>query len=459
MGYGTVIGLSLALFLLAFGAISTKTSLVALNSPSDIVYQANPPRLFVSTSSSGLPSGTSDVCNVGTFKLHCYTPQMMQSAYNFTGAYGLVGGQNNAGAGITIVIVDAFGSPTISHDLQVFDSTFGLPAATLNIICPQGCPMFNPKSSNEVGWSFETTLDVEYSHAMAPAATIDLVVASTNFGNAINNAEAYALNHSLGQIWSQSFGAPECVFRGDNSQFVQSQKIYSAASSSGVTLIASAGDSGAQEGCPSPSALYPSSDPLNLAVGGTHLNISPNGNYESETAWNDEEDNYLLNQGISFPFATGGAPSVFFALPSYQSGISLIPYTCTGNTSSSCSAGQQFTPTTRTTSDVSYDADLDGGVLAYWSAIPSQAGFYIFGGTSAGSPQWAAAIAIADQLHGTSLGDIHALLYSLAGTKAFHDVTSGSNSLEPGTGFLATEGYDAPTGLGSPNVGILVAAL
>lgn len=444
------------LLLLAFGAVAVHPYASTSNS---IVYQANPPRQFVASSPAGLPSAQSDVCNVGTFNLHCYTPQMIQQAYDFTGAYKLVGGEANAGAGITIVIVDAYGSPTIAHDLQVFDSTFGLPSAKLNIICPQGCPTFNPASANEVGWSFETTLDVEYSHAMAPAATIDLVVASTNFGNAINNAEQYALDNSLGQIWSQSFGAPECAFSGDNSQFQQSQQIYTAASSVGVTLIASAGDSGAQEGCPSPSALYPSSSPLNLAVGGTHLNISPSGSYKSENAWNDEDDTYLLNQGVSFPYATGGAPSVFFSLPSYQRGISLVPYSCSGSTPSTCSAGKSFTPGTRTTSDVSYDADLDGGVLAYWSAIPSQAGFYIFGGTSAGSPQWAAVIAIADEFHGTSLGDVHSLLYSLAGTTAFHDVRQGSNALEPGVGFLATAGYDAPTGLGSPNVGILVQAL
>lgn len=448
----------LLLLLLVFGAASYSYG-TSSSSTTNIVFNANPPREFVATSSSGLPSAQSDVCNVGSFDLHCYTPQMIQKAYDFTGAYKLIGGEANAGAGVTIVIVDAYGSPTIAHDLQVFDSTFGLPSAKLNIICPQGCPTFNPTSGNEIGWSFETTLDVEYSHAMAPGATIDLVVASTNFGNAINNAEQYALDNSLGQIWSQSFGASECFFSGDNSQFVQSQQIYQAAAAQGITLIASSGDSGAQEGCPSPSALYPSSSPLNLAVGGTHLNISPNGNYQSETAWNDEEDTYLLNQGVSFPYATGGAPSIFFSLPSYQSGISLIPYTCSGSTISTCSTGATVSPKTRTTSDVSYDADIDGGVLAYWSAVPSQAGFYIFGGTSAGSPQWSAVIAIADQLHKTSFGDVHNLLYSLEGTSAFHDVTSGSNTLEPGSGYLATVGYDAPTGLGSPDVGVLVQAL
>jgi subtilase family serine protease len=448
--------LAIVTFLMVGGFLLPVGATTSSFSNSNIVYNANVPRQFFSASGASLEGGTSDVCNVGTFNLHCYTPKMIQNAYNFNGAYKLVGGYANAGRGETIVIVDAFGSPTIAKDLQIFDNTFGIPSGTLNVICPQGCPTFNPLSSNEVGWSFETTLDVEYSHAMAPAATIDLVVASSNFGDAINNAEQYALDNRLGQVWSQSFGASECLFSGDNSQFVQSQSIYQKAVANGITLIASSGDSGAQEGCSSPTAIYPSSSPQNLAVGGTHLNISPSGGYQSETAWNDEEDAYLLNQGVTFPYATGGAPSLFFSLPRYQDGITLAPFNCSGNTPSTCSSGQPFSPTTRTTSDVSYDADIDGGVLAYYGAIPSAAGFYIFGGTSAGSPQWAAIIAIADQLHGISLGFVNPALYSLAGTNSFHDVTVGSNTLKPGQGFLATRGYDAPTGLGSPNVAILV---
>src|SRR5579875_1003716 len=121
-----------------------------------------------------------------------------------------------------------------------------------------------------------------------------------------------------------------------------------------------------------------------------------------------------------------------------------------------CSSSVSFSPSTRITSDVSYDAGVDGGVLAYWGAIPADAGFYIFGGTSAGSPQWAAVIAIADQLHHTSFGLVAPYLYALVGTNSFHDITVGSNSNEPGTGFLSTTGYDPPTGLGSPDVGVLV---
>ncbi|MCL5788595.1 MAG: S53 family peptidase [Candidatus Marsarchaeota archaeon] len=452
-----------AVSLAALLFLSLGSAGVSAAGSSNLVYLANPPRVFYSAS-QGSSSGN-NICSAGsgggsTFKLHCYTPQVLQAAYNFTGAYKLVGGEANAGSGETIVIIDAYGSPTIRHDVAVFDTKFNLPPINLNIYCPQGCPSFNPESSNEVGWSFETTLDVEYSHAMAPGATIDLVIASTNFGNAINNAEQFALKNRLGEIWSMSFGAPECAFKGDNSQFLQSQLILEAATAEGVTPIASAGDSGAQEGCPSPSALYPSSNPLVLAVGGTHLNVGNGGAYVNESAWNDEEDQFLLSQGVTFPYATGGAPSVFFAAPTYQEGVTITPYNCASETASSCVAGQPYSPSTRVTSDVSYDADLDGGVLLYWSAIPSQAGYYIVGGTSAGSPQWSAVLAIAYQYAGAAApGSINPYLYKLAGTPAFHDVSQGSNTLMPGEGFLSTLGYDPPTGLGSPNVGILVTRL
>ncbi len=400
-------------------------------------------------------SATSDICGTkATGEYHCYYPALLQNAYNFNGAYNLLGGYKNAGAGQTIVIIDGYGDPTIRHDLQVFDQKYGIPPAKLNIFCPDGCH-FNPNSPDQIGWSYEVSIDVEYSHAMAPAATIDLVVAKSGGNYWILQAEQYAYNMHLGNIWSESLTDNSCPSTLGANALAQ-EKLFQKAAASGITLIASSGDSGADpSSCPN--GMFPASSPYNLAVGGTHLNIKPDGTYVSEAVWNDQQDGFLLKQGLDYVgYSTGGQPSPSFPLPSYQAGITVTPVTCSGNTSSSCKDGTPYAPSGRTTSDVSYDADIDGGIIIYWSVVPSQAGFYAFGGTSCGSPQWAAIIALANQLHSTDFGFVNPILYALKGTSAFHDITKGNNAVEPGTGFAATSGYDAPTGLGSPNVATLI---
>jgi subtilase family serine protease len=149
---------------------------------------------------------------------------------------------------------------------------------------------------------------------------------------------------------------------------------------------------------------------------------------------------------------------LYFPAPIYQLVHPIVPYTCSGSTPTSCAAGAPYHSFGKVAADVAYDAGVNGGVLGYYDASPALgAGFYIFGGTSAGSPQWAAITAIANQIHHTNgLGDFAPILYLLGGTLAFHDVTVGSNAIEPGYGFLATRGWDAATGVGSPNVGPLV---
>jgi subtilase family serine protease len=389
--------------------------------------------------------------------LHCYTPQDIQTAYNFQGAYNLVGGYKNAGKGETIAIFDPFGDPEIKNDLQTFDGTFGIPAANLNVICPQGCPKFNPNNPEEVGATVEISLDVEYAHAMAPAATIDLVIMKTFTNGGVLNAERWAVQHNVGNVWSQSFTDYACAPAA--SHYASLQSNYAAAISKGITPVTSSGDASANSnGCNKPVASYPASSEYNLAVGGTHLNINGKGGYVSETTWNDYEDTFLLEQQLYAPDVSGGAPSHIFPLPSYQSGISITPFNCKGNFSNpqDCRTGSPVHPTSRTSSDVAFVADIDGGVLIYDSFI---GGFTIVGGTSVGAPNWSAIIAIADQYHGSGLGWINAILYALKGTNAFHDVTVGSNTAYPGTGYQATKGYDPATGIGSPNVGVLVAKL
>lgn len=428
----------------------------------DFDYIANPPYVQVSPTTV-IPDGM-PYCRTGPvatgLRLICYGPSFIRKAYNFPQALN--------GSGQTILIVDAFGSPTIAADLALFDRKFGIPAPpSFTIFCPDGCPPFNPRNHHgELGWTVETSLDVEYAHAMAPGANIVLVVASTSSGNAINSAEAKAIALYPGSIMSQSFGIPEIVVDGNNAHIMQAQRNYTAAAQVGITVLASAGDFGATNGFGAANASYPASDPLVLAVGGTEgdpyadprtttLSCAANTTcstglamikgpctsaegflrnpctpvgYGGERVWNEP----LFAPGST----TGGAPSLFFPVPGYQNGLGL---------------------STRTTPDISYNAAIHGGVLVANSTIAGFPAFFIIGGTSAGSPQWASIIALANQAAGHPLGFLNAAIYKLArsGTYAsdFHDITKGNNQMR-GTpaGFAAAIGWDDATGWGTPNV-------
>ncbi len=210
---------------------------------------------------------------------------------------------------------------------------------------------------------------------MAPAATIDLVIAKSVQIRYILQAEQSAFEMNLGDIWSQSLGGNACPSKlGPN--LVANEELYQKAVASGITLIASSGDSGAYPSS-SPNEMFPASSPYNLAVGGSHLNVKPDGTYVSESVWNDQEDRFLLNQGLDFVgYATGGQPTLSFPLPQYQSGITITPVVCSGNTSSTCKEGTPYTPSGRTSSDVAYDADIDGGVLTYQSDASQRDRFF-----------------------------------------------------------------------------------
>lgn len=429
-------------------------------SAQQLTYSANPPRTHVTTngvSPHGIPQcETDDPTSPTTGVLFCYTPGYIWTAYNILPV--LIGG--NFGQGQTIVVIDAIGSPTIQQDLTTFHQTFfgaSFPAPDFEVVCAIGCPAFNPKNAPQasVSWSFETTLDVEWAHAIAPLAKIKLVVAPSPHGDSINEAVKYAVAHYPGSIISQSFGIPEAAFRGNNSQFLQAHQNYVDALAQGITVLASTGDLGASNGAfPVANAGFPASDPFVTAVGGTQG--LPLGNlvtlsgicappattscapvaYGAEQVWNE----------AWIDAAGGGAVSALFASPSYQSGLGF---------------GGRAVP------DVSYNAAVDGGVLIFYSALgPAAAGFYIIGGTSAGVPQWAGIIALADTARAVAgkarIAFANPALYSIAQgphySADFHDITVGDNILTgTSVGFSAGAGYDLATGWGTPNVAHLIA--
>ena len=383
----------------------------------------------------------------------CYTPQQIQQAYGYSGL--LASGVN--GAGETVVIIDAYNNPYLQSDLNIQSSTFGLPNVTLNKVVMPGTPPFDPNDGNQVGWAEEETLDVLWAHAMAPGAGITLVAAKSNNDDDILAATKFAVDNHLGDVISQSFGEAEtCV---DPTILSQQHAVFQSAVDQGMTLFASSGDSGASQfNCDGTAAILaassPASDPLVTGVGGTTLSATdPAGLYSGETAWTEPlfgcNPPAVAAADIN---CSGGGFSTIYTRPAFQQ--SLVK----GGTG-------------RGVPDVAYNAGVNGGVLTHCGICNLIFGldptdptiFFLFGGTSAGSPQWAALTADADQMAGTDLGDINSSLYSIAagpGPKALHDVIQGNNDVaEIGGGYNAGQGWDPVTGLGTPNAAYLLPRL
>ena len=207
-----------------------------------------------------------------TDAIACYSPDQIRAAYHLPALYA----KGITGTGETIVIVDSFGSPTIRSDLATFDQKFGYPAPPkFKIITPAGqIPAFDPNNSNMTSWAGETTLDVEYAHALAPGASILLVETPTseNEGTSgfpqIVQAEQYVIDHGLGEVISQSFSATEETFA-SYAQIKPLRAAYLDADSHHVTVLAASGDEGATDYTANGSDFYtrrvtswPDSDPL-----------------------------------------------------------------------------------------------------------------------------------------------------------------------------------------------------
>ena len=323
-----------------------------------------------------------------------YTPAHLNHAYGFDQIAAL-----GDGRGQTIAVVVAYGSPSIQQDLNTFSSQYSLPATTVSIAYPLGKP-----ATTDSGWAGETTLDVEWSHAMAPGAAIVVVVAPDPGINSLLSAVNYATSTLRANVVSMSWGSAE--FQGD--------ALYdSYFNKPGISFVASSGDSGA-------GVSWPASSPYVVAVGGTTLSYNPtSGTVLSEVAWN----------------GSGGGVSRTELLPAYQAGWNV-------------NSG-------RGVPDVSYDADPYTGVSVYFTDPSTKTGgWYVFGGTSAGAPQWAALLARRASLGNAGTASFNTLLYGAAKTgysALLRDIVSGSNGLP------AVVGYDLVTGLGSPVAGAISA--
>ncbi|PYI66314.1 protease [Arthrobacter livingstonensis] len=374
----------------------------------------------------------------------CYSPQEIRQAYGLTPLLN----KGYTGAGQTIVIIDSYGSPTLEADLAVFDADFGLPAPpSLKVLAPLGTVPFDPSNNDMLGWAEETSLDVQWAHAMAPGAGIVVMTSPVSETEGVQGLpeflqlEQYAVNHHLGKIVSQSWAATEETLLTTSGRAVMAQfnAFYRQSTLRGVTFLGSTGDSGtanvAVDGStyPYPTVNFPAISPWVTAVGGTSLYASTTGAYQSETVWND---------GIGS--ATGGGVSKATAEPFYQR---LLP-----RQDQRILAGQRAVP------DISFNADPNTGVLVHLGFLGAgNNGYYIFGGTSEGSPAWAGVVADLNQRAGFALGFLNPTLYALGAAKliypaVLHDVTVGNNAQPPIAGFSAGAGWDAATGWGTPKL-------
>ena len=322
-----------------------------------------------------------------------YTPSQIRHAYGMDQVFG-------DGTGQTIAIVDAYRHPSIASDLAVFDQKFGIAAPpSFRIVNQTGGSDASVKINS--GWASEIALDVEWAHAIAPNASLLLVESkSDNIPDLVAGVD-YARKQAGVSVVSMSWGTSEW----------SGQRSYDAtfatpASHQGVTFVASSGDEGSIGG-----AEWPSTSANVLSVGGTSLSTSGTaGSYSSESGWSK---------------STGGV-SRYEKAPIYQSLVQSGGY--------------------RTSPDVAYNGDPNTGYAVYSSVRDGGVvGWSVVGGTSAGAPQWAAQVAVADQLRAAlgkpsldgAAGTLTALysLYNAPNTAGyatyaadFHDISQGRST-------------------------------
>lgn len=351
-----------------------------------------------------------------------YTPQEIRANYGLPHPSDTLSSFPGDGAGQTIAIIGEYDYPSAESDLNDFSDYYGLPtfnnggsSPTFTKVNQDGGTSL-PGTDPSGGWAGELSLDIEWAHALAPAANIVLVECDPNLSFSLLSGVDYARSAPgvsvVSMSWSYQYSdGSEYDGRSWDSEFT------TPSGHGGVTFLAATGDDGAR-------AEWPAVSPNVVAVGGTSLSTSGTG-YGSESGWS----------------GSGGGFSQYETQPSYQSGV--------------VTQGS----TMRAAPDVSIDGDPATGVAIYnsWlygTSTPWNSG--LIGGTSLSTPMWAGIVAAADQQRATAhLSTLDGatqtlpILYNVDSSD-FHDITSGNN------GYAAQTGYDLVTGRGSPNTSNLL---
>ena len=473
-------------------------------------------------------SGTACVLPDGTDVnwYHCYTPQQIRGAYNVDSVAPLAHDQANYGQGQTIVLVDSYGSPTAAADLSVFHHTFfpDLPAPDFNEIYPLGNPQYDNTangnglsgSNGAANWSGEATLDIEWAYSIAPEAHIVLMAVPPAETEGVQgfptlfNAISNEINATPpGTVFSMSFAVTEQTFGGAaQAQTAKFDQVFRQGLARHDNFFAAAGDTGSANASkqhreavtyPYPTVQWPASSPYVVAVGGTQLQDGWTWNPTSNQAfvvdpttgntvfnpaywqWSTGGDTQAVWNESWAPVATGGGASTIYPRPSWQTGVD----PAYGN--------HRLVP------DTSWNAAVNGGVDVYITAYPqyncgnATGCWTIYGGTSAATPQTAAAVALVNAARAAGgkgpIGFLDPILYNGVGTSGYTDITpqhygsapaafAGSDVGVTGTvfksagdlvdnqmwqvpvaGYQTTSGYDATTGWGVPNAPAFVSDL
>nr|BBH94620.1 hypothetical protein KTA_28190 [Thermogemmatispora argillosa] len=386
------------------------------------------------------PSAVAESCPSILFgsEVTCYTPLQLRQYYGFEPLIE----RGYTGKGQTIIDIVSFGSPTLQQDLDVFSRRFHLPLIKVQVIEPIQKAEYDPHHDKS-GWAAETELDVEIIHALAPEANIVVLVSPiAETEGTVGLPEfrqliQYAIDHHLGTIVSQSWGASEVTLEDPaGRQEVQQWNalLQRATLEEHMTFFSSSGDNGATDYAdlnmsrlsPRATINFAADLPWVTSVGGTTL--LRQGNQIREIGWNE----------------SGGGFSSFFSQPSYQK---LLPAS-----TQAAFQGRRGIP------DVAAAADPETNLPFYFRGV-----WETVGGTSASAPMWAALAAIANQMAGHPLGFLNPALYTIATSdnypRDFHDITVGDNSVHRSVsvpGYRAGQGWDAVTGLGSPNAQYLI---
>ncbi|HXY50333.1 MAG TPA: S53 family peptidase [Terriglobales bacterium] len=431
---------------------------VPLNSiPNGFFFSAQclrPPETVTFTTGGGLPTATysgnrygADITNTafGTLPPCGYQPSEVQTAYGLDKLYAA----GLDGTGQTVVIVDAYGSPTIQADAEAFSQLYGLPDLTssnFTVYYPGGLP-----ATQDTGWATETTLDVEWSHAVAPNASIALVIAPTNNDSDLQAALLFAIRHHLGNVISNSYGeaesdAPPALLKTWN-------RIIRMGAARGISVNFSSGDDGDSNpsGVTAGLLLFgvstPADSPWATAVGGTSLFLNPDDSIKFQTGWGNNLTRIAnaLPDGspivppleLGFDFGSGGGTSDFFNKPRYQDDL----------------RGRG-----RKVPDISYLADPYTGAeiicdgTSCFGAPPNSGLFFAaYGGTSLASPTFSGLWAIANQKAHEPLGQAARLLYDLSERAitdivpvGSHDNVRGTITTSAGTTFLSVKDLAQP---------------